>query len=136
MRYWSGRETAGNIVYAECHHDTKTIWTRPIVSRETLYYYLHEVGHARQQIAGCFWAAEEYETEYEAEIYAIAAMRAAGIPVPRRLLDEARDYVFAHAECSKMALEDGGRAEKFAGYMTWPEFCRWRAKRLKRRRKQ
>lgn len=76
--------------------DTKTITTLPIINRYTLYVGLHECGHAalhRKDYLGNWLNTPDWQVEYEAETYAIKAMRAAGVPVPRVCLHDARDYV-------------------------------------------
>jgi hypothetical protein len=79
----------------EACFETKTVAAPPITTRYALYVALHECAHARLHAADCGagWPAPEWQTEYEAEMYAIKAMRAAGIPVPRAVMLESRDYV-------------------------------------------
>lgn len=72
---------------------TKELHHPEIVDRHSLYTYLHECGHVHmghEHDDDDFCAAQ---TEYEAEIYAIKAMRAAGIAVPRMAVIAGRDYV-------------------------------------------
>ena len=76
--------------------ETSTITSVPIDNRYGLYVFLHECGHAHLHHKDSHdqWAgAPEWEIEYEAETYAIKAMRSAGLSVPQKVLDEARDYV-------------------------------------------
>jgi hypothetical protein len=69
--------------------------------RYNLCLFLHEVGHIamghmRSEIAN-------YREEYEAERYAIAACRAAKIPVPRAYVARAKRYV---ADCAHLSDEE------------------------------
>lgn len=82
------------VTVAECDYTTKTIYTLPIVNRYALYVFLHECGHANLQSTACETCG--WEEELEAEQYARAAMRAAGIPIMRVSLDEGPDYVEAY----------------------------------------
>lgn len=78
---------------ASCCSATKTIEHPPITDRATLYMFLHECGHANcghGEDTDSSWAAIE---EFEAEMYAIKALRTANIPIPRHIVARARDYV-------------------------------------------
>ena len=86
----------GDYVYGLTIWDTKTIRTLLITDRATLAYALHECGHVHM--------GHEYDTEYgaiqeyEAEQYAIKAIRAAGMSFPRPAMEEARAYVRSFLE--------------------------------------
>ena len=73
------------------------IYVPPLVDEEALFVFLHEVGHivnhhlhAGPPLPG---DAPGWQIEYEAENWAIAAMRAEGFPVSRRMLAAARRNV-------------------------------------------
>lgn len=78
-------------VVAYCTTAGKRIVCPPIISRSTLFLFLHEAGHIRMS----HWGAgiERPREEYEAEQYAIKAMRAAGLAVPRKEIVGAKRYV-------------------------------------------
>jgi hypothetical protein len=71
---------------------------RELPEREALFYFLHECGHVNlrhlkvEQQFQPTWLME-----YEADQYAIKAMKADGIPIPRRCISEnkevMRDYI-------------------------------------------
>lgn len=83
--------------YADFLH--KRITCPKIVDRETLFLYLHECGHARlRHMTGGADRISTVEQEYEAECYAVASMRSAGISVPRDCLAEAKGRVRDHID--------------------------------------
>ncbi len=69
----------------------------PLVDRGALFIFFHEVGHVRYRHD--FYDAPHpghaipHVEEYEAEIYAIKAMRHEGIAVPRKQLRRAKENV-------------------------------------------
>ena len=76
-------------------------------SRSALYVYLHEcahhhLGHCKPDYREPLWLQE-----YEAEQWAIATMRREGVPVPRRMIHEAKKYV---KECATIDAQKGRRA--------------------------
>jgi hypothetical protein len=64
-------------------------------SRSWLFVFLHEVGHAKFKHPDTRGEVPSHVEEYEAERYAIAAMRHEGIPVPRDELADAKRNVRA-----------------------------------------
>lgn len=106
-----------------CNFETKTILTLPIITRYGLYVFLHECGHARLQCRRDDEIAD-WEAELEAERYAIAAMRGAGIPVPKAVLQETREYISSCCMSSPEAPEP--EALDFAG---WPRLTGRRNRR-------
>lgn len=96
-----GQWSVGIAVY-----DSKTIIVGTVKDRRDLFVVLHECGHVN---CGHFSNDEEglvstAQHEYEAEQYAIEAMRAAGIPVPRRSTflarENVRDFIEEEADIS------------------------------------
>lgn len=77
---------------AQCFFDRKFIYCPDIVCRRSLYIFLHECGHVhhgdhhRDDLP--LW-----QIEYEAEQYAIQAIRGAGLAMPRDALQSAKAYV-------------------------------------------
>lgn len=78
------------------------IYAPPLRTVYALYVYLHEVGHVRHKHIhpGRATANDppEWQVEYEAEIYAIKSMRAAGFSVEKYVLDAARENVAMHLD--------------------------------------
>jgi hypothetical protein len=78
---------------------TGTAWARkrhircrPVKTRITLFYFLHELGH----IGLRHWNGNgktRHREEYEAEMFAIDTMTALSIPVPRKEVLRAKGYV-------------------------------------------
>lgn len=70
-------------------YDHKVIYCLPIIDVGSLFTFLHEVGHMR-----CGHADTDdlpgWLMEYEAENWAIAAMRAEKIPVPKKIIRHAK----------------------------------------------
>ena len=74
-----------------CSFRRRTIFlSRPIKTRADVFVFFHEVGHMRCQ----HWDTPNHISEYQAERYAILAMRLEGIPVPRDELRIAKQNVF------------------------------------------
>ncbi len=104
--------------------ELKIIEVSDVVCRETLYVFLHECGHVN---CGHFASDDEEslplaQHEYEAETYAINAMRAGGLSVPRKTLKGAREYV------RKCIEEEPDRIQtkevlKFAYGSRWRQHC-------------
>jgi hypothetical protein len=82
---------AGTKLWAMADFGLKTIFTVPVVDRDTLQIYLHEVGHVRYRHYPV--ATPAHVEEYEAERYSFAAMRHEGVPVPRKSLYRAKSNV-------------------------------------------
>lgn len=73
----------------------KQIVCAPIICRSSLYLFLHEAGHVHFRHTE-FADAETFPLwliEYEAEMYAITAMRAEGLAIPRGAVAAAKKYV-------------------------------------------
>lgn len=83
-------------LYGVACFDDKTIECVCIDNRYALGVLLHECGHVRMGHANPTHSTAQ--DEYEAETYAIRAMRAAGLRVPRQYIDDARRYIRAHVE--------------------------------------
>lgn len=82
----------GLVTVAYVDTEKREIVHEPVVDRETLCMFLHECGHVY------FHHRDEnkvppYEEEYEAEVYAWKALRAEGLSVPKKRMEDARDYV-------------------------------------------
>lgn len=100
----------------------KVIECPPLVDREALAVYLHEVGHVQSRHMLDDSDVPVWQWEYEAETYAVGAMRAEGIAFPRHLLKDAKLGVRIALEADKDA-HPSDEVLKFAyGKM-------WRAKR-------
>lgn len=64
--------------------------------REALFTFLHECGHVHHRHLtkhGASFRSERYLDEYEADQYAIKAMRAEGIPIPKESLSDAKEVM-------------------------------------------
>ena len=110
-----GFESAKFQLIAYCDFINKIIKHPKINSRWGLYVFLHECGHAHLQTEACWNGAESVaDLEVEAERYAIAALRASGIPVPRDVLIEARRVIKDYVDKINDAPSDD--ALLFAGY--------------------
>lgn len=94
-RGWTLRfRASGPAAIAYVDDKTRVLKCPRIVDRETLFFFFHEVGHIR---CGHFDdKVVTYVEEYEAERYAIAAMRAEGIPVSRQSMIDARERLRLH----------------------------------------
>lgn len=92
-------------------YEAKLIVHPPIVNRSALAVFLHECGHVHHKHS-VDHSDLAVETEWEAEMYAWRAMRAAGIPVPRSAARGLRTYlrnIFEH-----LYAEPGVRDEQYA----------------------
>ncbi len=67
-----------------------TIVCPRLIDRAALYIFLHECGHAYWEHIVTEYELPKWLEEYEAEIYAIEAMRAAGVPMPMDVLRAAK----------------------------------------------
>lgn len=84
---WAGYATSDNRIICE-----------PIINRELLFLFLHECGHVHNKHVPYSLGLPAWQEEYEADQYAIEAMRALSIPIPRDRLKYQRSVV-------RMALE-------------------------------
>lgn len=76
--------------------ETRTIRCLPLTDTYALFVFLHEVGHVRCGHLRLGHQKASWLEEYEAEMWAINAMRAAGFPVTKEMLHNARDNVANH----------------------------------------
>jgi hypothetical protein len=104
------------------------IYCPPLNNPDALYVYLHEVGHVvgKHIYPGVTTEADKelgWLEEFEAEKYAIGAMRAEGFRVDRETLADARRYVaeaFAIAhDLSDLDHPHFQKALRFAFPSTW-----------------
>lgn len=73
-----------------CDFDNRTIYIPLVVDDYTLFVFLHEVGHARLHKNT---VKPVYVQEYEAEMFASKALRAAGFRVTRHMTISGKRYV-------------------------------------------
>lgn len=73
---------------AEANGDTRTIYAPVLKDVESLFLYLHEVGHVKQDHFNL--KLPRHREEYEAERYALHILRVEGIPVKHEYIDTAR----------------------------------------------
>jgi hypothetical protein len=75
----------------------RLISCEPIMDRAALLIFLHECGHVHLGHLRKYKGLPVWKQEYEADQYAIKAMKAAGYPLPRERLREMkevmRDYI-------------------------------------------
>jgi hypothetical protein len=95
----------------------RIIVCEPICDRVTLWAFLHECGHvhAKHHIHedSC------WREEYEADCYATAALRAAGIPVPHKgIVREHKAFLRAEIARSTETVDDD-RILKYAFGSNW-----------------
>jgi hypothetical protein len=88
-----------------------------VTDRYSLAVYLHECGHAHMKHQTSDSSAQD---EYEAEIYAITALRAGGVSVPRGYLTSAKEYVGSHAK-AESDLQHSEPLLRFAFGKRWRE---------------
>jgi hypothetical protein len=109
-----GMTTSGGVIYVP-----------PLISLDALFVFLHEVGHAVNGHVHADRCNEPvWQHEYEAEAWAIAAMRAEGFRVGRALLAAARANVAGHIlraiAADRFEVDGfGPAAVKFAFPKTW-----------------
>lgn len=94
-----------------CHHSEKRLAAPRPITRNALFIFLHECGHAHlhDDAAGRRMDGKRKPThvvEYEAEMWAHAAMREHGIPVPKKMTERGKAYV---AWKIKQALARGAK---------------------------
>lgn len=86
----------------------RDIVCEPIVDNATLFVFLHECGHVHFQHLHDDHQVKnglpDWRVEYEADQYAIKAMRAHGLPIPRGRIREAKDVL---GDCIVKALDRG-----------------------------
>jgi hypothetical protein len=87
-----------------CYPESKLIVAPRPCTRKSLYRFLHECGHAHQH--GVFGRKPRHVEEMEAEKWARAAMHAAGVPIPRSMIQRGNQYV---AQKIKQALSGGAK---------------------------
>lgn len=93
--------TAGYVAF------TRHIRVERIEDRNDLFIYLHEVGHVRcGHIRGNDMKRDNWLHEYEADIYAVTAMREAGIAVPREQLAHQKSLVRGLIEADAEGCHD------------------------------
>jgi len=97
------------------HHERR-IETLPLTDRQGLFVFLHECGHVHCK-HGARSDLPRWQEEYEAECYAIDAMHAAGIAVPRLPLQEGRHNVAAQIPAD--ATDIPARVLQFAYGRKW-----------------
>lgn len=68
----------------------RSITVEPICSRFSLFTFLHECGHVHSRHIPLDGKIPAWREEYEADQYAIKAMRAEGVPVPRAAMVRSR----------------------------------------------
>lgn len=112
------RDDEVGMVAGVCDLETKTISSIIVEDRESLFVFLHEVGHATfGRLSDEFHRADE---EFEAEMFAILAMRGLGFAVPRHSLRQARKNV---RDCLKLYGHDASDdALKFAYGKNWRDY--------------
>lgn len=104
---------------------TRTITCPPLVTEYALFVYLHEVGHVR---CGHLLAGQPgvgWLEEYEAEMWAMAAMRAVGFRITREMMNNARENVRHHllwADMGGAHVEYDRKIVMFAFPDTWRDF--------------
>jgi hypothetical protein len=80
----------------ETWFEERVIHTVRVLDRYALAVFLHECGHAHMQHVK--ESDSSAQDEFEAEMYAVKAMRAAGLAVPKTYLEDAREYVGLHVK--------------------------------------
>ena len=95
---WHGPSDLGEVL-ALADFDSRTIFVPPLIDRDSLYLFLHECGHVHFDHHS-LPDAPMWVIEYEAERYAISAMRAEGVAVPRDAVKAAKRYVKRCIQCS------------------------------------
>jgi hypothetical protein len=72
---------------------SRSISCEPIVDSASLFIFLHECGHVHLKHLTRKVKLPTWREEYEADQYAIHAMKALGIPLPRVRLREAKEVL-------------------------------------------
>ena len=97
----------------------------PNASVKALYTLLHEVGHVL--LGHLHRTSPENRDEYEAEQYAISAMRSEGVPIPDTILRTAqKDVAESIVYDLRRGNEIDSRAVRFAGEALAPKLKRSR----------
>lgn len=89
--YHGPNEFGETLAFAD--FEAKKIVCPPLVCRSSLFIYLHECGHVHMQHGRNANDVPAWEEEYEAERYAIDAMRSEGVAVPLEAIRAAKRYV-------------------------------------------
>jgi len=105
--------------HAVIHADgTRELYVPSPVCRESLFIYLHECGHMHLGHCKPTYKEPLWKQEWEAEQWAIAAMRRERLPVPRSMITRAKLYI---KECIEVDHKKGrslpsARIMKWCGY--------------------
>jgi len=99
----------------------KKITCPPLVDRFALGVLFHEYGHVYLQ-HHAETCAPEFFQEYEAEIWAIAALRSKGFYVPKKFIEEARQNVGRAIERYKGDYPPDEKILKFAYGAHWRDY--------------
>jgi len=85
----------------------RSITCEPITSRFALFTFLHECGHvhSRHMKYTNKFTPPPWREEYEADKYAIEAMRAEGVPIPRTVMALRREILRDMIEAATKAGE-------------------------------
>lgn len=118
-RGWRLVEIAPPNCEGACYYSRKTICCKPVISRETLAVFLHEVGHATN--SGHGYSLPEWLQEYEADIFAVKAMAALGVPMPRKLL-RLWKWQVGELICSSEEAVDDERVLRYAFGREWRQY--------------
>jgi predicted sulfurtransferase len=92
----------GILAYA---HFVREIVVEQVLDAKELFIFLHEAGHVHLRHV-YEEVPENWREEYEADQYAIKAMRAAGVPVPRECVKWHKEIVRDMIEKSKEHVDD------------------------------
>ena len=90
------------------HFKREIVIHEGITTPSELFVYLHECGHIRNGHVTDHPKKQQpkWREEYEADQYAIMAMRDAGRPIPRDVLATHRQVVREHVEASDDVCDD------------------------------
>jgi len=108
----------GRRVYGCADFEARIIHCVRIVDRYTLGVYLHECAHVHMRHMN--GSNSDAQDEFEAEMYAIKAMRAHGIVVPARYIADSRAYIGAHV-AAEPDIEHSEPLLKFVYGKKWRE---------------
>ncbi len=103
-----------------CDWDSRTIYVPLVCDDYSLMVYLHEVGHAKLRHKDS--KAPSHVIEYEAEMYAHAALRACGFWVSREITRTAKNYV-----------SDEIKKDRIQGIPIYPKIERWATRKSRSR---